>query len=530
MRLLKSCLIFIILISYPEDSVCQSDYFNKRYNLCQDYEDEAWSGADGILQLSDGYALFGFTVDTTYYWRRQIPILKIDNQGNPVLFRSYGNTFVDYYTGWAGGYLQVSNYNEFYIAGSINYWQPDNYDVGLLMKLDLSLDTLWTKEYNLNLDSIPDTSMLFNQMDICSNNDLIFGGYMNGSYMLLMRTDSAGNELWHKLFHYGSYTLCTGYSVIQTTDGGFALGGFMYTIGQPETGNPVIIKTDSAGNQEWVQFMGGPLLDDAAFLARSGDGNIIMGSTYGDIMAGNEALNRINIAKLDNDGEVLWDKKYGISKHYNDLLNIRVLEDGKIIAWGYCPVDFPHYSGWILKVNENGDSLWYREYDYLIGPESRNWLRDVIETTDHSLIACGDIFPKLPDTGNRDAWVIKLDSIGCAYEGCDTTVGIKDDDKTGRLYDVDKSNLDIWPNPASGIVDCRLPIVDLRGDWTLMIYDIFGREVLAPYTPSPAMGEGRGGGWQGWRLDVSALPTGIYFISILQDGRRVKGGKFVVSR
>ncbi|MDX9907612.1 MAG: hypothetical protein RBS55_13580, partial [Bacteroidales bacterium] len=68
------------------------------------------------------------------------------------------------------------------------------------------------------------------------------------------------------------------------------------------------------------------------------------------------------------------------------------------------------------------------------------------------------------------------------------------------------------------------------GDWTLMIYDIFGREVLAPYTPSPAMGEGRGGGWQGWRLDVSALPHGIYFISILQDGRRVAGGKFVVSR
>ncbi|HPI28795.1 MAG TPA: hypothetical protein PLS75_09990 [Candidatus Marinimicrobia bacterium] len=122
MRLLKSCLIFIILISYPEDSFCQSDYFNKRYNLCQDYGEEAWSGTTGILQLSDGYALFGFTVDTTIYWRRQIPIMKIDNEGNPLLYKCYGNTIVDYYLGWPGGYLQVKNNNEFYLAGAINYW------------------------------------------------------------------------------------------------------------------------------------------------------------------------------------------------------------------------------------------------------------------------------------------------------------------------------------------------------------------------------------------------------------------------
>jgi hypothetical protein len=98
-------------------------------------------------------------------------------------------------------------------------------------------------------------------LNCASNNDLILSGTLNGAYMFLMRTDSNGNDLWYKSFHYGGNTLCTGYTAIQTSDGGFALGGFRYTIGQEETGNPVIVKTDSLGNQQWVKYMGGPLLD-----------------------------------------------------------------------------------------------------------------------------------------------------------------------------------------------------------------------------------------------------------------------------
>jgi hypothetical protein len=491
--------------------------FNNRYNLCQNYSAEAWSGADGILQLDDGYIIFGYTVDTANYWWRRIPLLKIDNEGNPVYYKSIGDTIADYYTGWSGFFKQSLFNDEYYIAGSKNYWHPNNYDVGLLMKLNESFDTLWTKDYNLNNDDIQDTSIQFNQMDICSNSDLIFSGSLNGSQMLLLRTDSSGNMLWHKLFHYGSFTLCNGYSVIQTSDNGFALGGFMYTIGQNETGNPVIVKTDSAGNQKWVKFMGGSLLDYAAFLTRSIDGNIIMGSTYGDVMQGDDAISRINIAKLDNEGTIIWDKKYGVSKKYNYLLNIRVLSNGEIIACGQSPVNFPHYSGWILKVDQNGDSLWYREYDFLTGPESRNCLWDVIETFDYSLVACGDMFPKEPDTGNQDAWVIKLDSVGCEWVGCDTTVGIEEEYRSIEAWG--HGELEVSPNPARDWIVLTLPDALFPGTVDLAVYNIFGQEVIKTTENMKS---------RSITLNVSALSSGIYLAVCKDIKKRVMKGKLMV--
>jgi hypothetical protein len=45
--------------------------------------------------------------------------------------------------------------------------------------------------------------------------------------------------------------------------------------------------------------------------------------------------------------------------------------------------------------------------------------------------------------------------------------------------------------------------------------------------PSPAVGEGKGGGWT---MDVSAFPPGIYLLR-LRDGQTVKASaKFVVVR
>jgi hypothetical protein len=530
-------IVFGALISL--NSFCgfsQQFYFNNIYNLCAKYDPEAWSAGITVVENGDCYVISGAAVDTLDFWMRRIAFIKLDNNGNLLWNKNYGDYIDDYYIGGPGSLRQINSGN-FILAGTKDIWQPNHYAVGYLMNLDSEFDTIWTKSYNINNNNVFDTTINFTQLDICDNKDLIFSGSLNGSYMLLLRTDSSGITKWYKTFHYGNNTLCTGYSVIQTTDGGFALGGFQYTIGHPETGDAVIVKTDSLGNQEWVKYLGGPYLDNKAKLSLAPDGNIIMGTAYGESMTGDIPRSRIYIVKLDNTGNIIWENKYGSSLYFNFLLNIRTLENGSIIASGSC-TEVSIYYGWILKVDMDGDSLWLRRERYFTGENSLHYLYDIIPTSDNGYLTCGDAIPINPDTGIRSAWVMKLDSNGCEYEGCDTTVGIEEDDKTVGRYDGKRCGLEVWPNPASSVLSVTCPTDRQQSDgWeclvlsgcedcSLEIYDIFGRIVL-PSTPIiPPIGGTRGG----WQVNVESLPPGVY-IAILKNGYEIVGSrKFVVAR
>ncbi|HOW25607.1 MAG TPA: T9SS type A sorting domain-containing protein [Bacteroidales bacterium] len=80
----------------------------------------------------------------------------------------------------------------------------------------------------------------------------------------------------------------------------------------------------------------------------------------------------------------------------------------------------------------------------------------------------------------------------------------------------------IAPNPAEGIVDCQLSIVDCQRV-TIKIYDFFGRElrVLVDEVISP--------GEYTVRTDVSDLTAGVYLVK-MQVGEQVETVKVVVMR
>ncbi|MEA3479794.1 MAG: T9SS type A sorting domain-containing protein, partial [Bacteroidota bacterium] len=308
-----------------------------------------------------------------------------------------------------------------------------------------------------------------------------------------------------------------GRSVATTSDSGFVVGTYKYTPGQPYTADPIIYKTDCLGNIEWTKNLGGPYMDYYPTVKMAPDGSIIVATCYADSMLSpDRAYRRINLINLDNNGNILWNRKYGESVIKNFLSNIEITIDNNFICTGYIyTIEKPELSGWIIKIDANGDSIWYRTYEHINGKDSENRLKDIKPTDDNGYISCGFIYPLPPDTGRQDIWLLKLDSIGCDTPGCDPTVGIKD----YHIGAADQVNIQIFPNPSKDLIYCQLSTVNCQ--LSILIVDIYGRKIDEIKIPE---------GQKEVEITVSSYPQGIY-IAVLQDARGIIGRKkFVVGR
>jgi len=87
----------------------------------------------------------------------------------------------------------------------------------------------------------------------------------------------AGASMWNRA--YGGTSSDVAYSVVQTSDGGYALAGCTYSYGVG--GDFWLVKTDAAGNALWNQTYGGTYDDYAYSVVQTGDGGYALaGYTY----------------------------------------------------------------------------------------------------------------------------------------------------------------------------------------------------------------------------------------------------------
>jgi hypothetical protein len=323
--------ILIMLATFPYYDGEAQEYFSNRYKLNLDSQ---WDFSTNIIAEDFGYTLHLEDGPQYFPSQRRIGFLRLDLAGNQLSFKKiYQDSIFVYGTRMGGTFCKLNNSTGYALAGYKYNWVPNGrLDQGLLMRFDNNLDTLWTKSF-IDYPPHDSSSMFDNFRELSDKGFIIAGGYaaVEGGAMWrirLLKTDSLGNIFWDKYYGYGN-TDFIAFDVTETSDGGFAVSGGAYPYNTTSQDNdPIVIKTDSLGTQQWIKYLGNPsCLEESAFIDIAKDENIQVGCIYSDSCSGwTNYMARISLIKLRNNGTVVWDKKYGLVKLYLQLNKVKVLD------------------------------------------------------------------------------------------------------------------------------------------------------------------------------------------------------------
>ncbi len=304
------------------------------------------------LSPDGGYIAAGFTMS---YPQKcyEMYIVKTNAQGDSVWAHNYGTAFNDYC--WSISPTHDSGY--VLLGATDSIFQTGPHDV-YLVRIDKNGDSLWARVYG-DTSSGPNTNDVGRKIQPTADGGYIIIGstesYGAGFYdIYFVKIDAAGDTQWTRT--YGTSYAEYGKAVHQAADGGYIAAGQKYESG---FGNQIwILKMDENGDTTWTRTYGGSGSEDVNDVEQTTDlGYVFVGNTT-SFGAGNGDL---YIVKIDSSGYVDWEKTYGNS--YPDWGNALALtgDGGMIIAGGTRTSPDPEDCyAWLLRVNQNGDTVWSR--------------------------------------------------------------------------------------------------------------------------------------------------------------------------
>jgi len=458
------------------------------------FGDSLYSSGLMARQTNDGgYIVCGRT-NSFGVGNTGIYVIKTDPQGNEEWSKSYysinnlhhrfGNDIIE--TPHDNGYLISARYQ---VPSPILFHNMD------LIKINSVGDTIWTSfiGYEGANYSVCNNAYYLSNPPLYGYLLSVATGmfYSNEFKMGTVRIDQFGDTICTK--YLGEPYDIHPFDMNRLTDTTFAIAGKMFN----ESINRLYLaKIKWSGDGIHGQIVDIPVdyYTGAGIQAKQEEGYIIAGtdldSTY--------AYSSIFLVGTNSNFDILWTRRYYDETGYEAAYDIVRTIDGGFVIVGTTNTFTPTASDvLIMKINEDGDSLWTKTY----GNDRNNVAFSVQPTSDNGLIITGQYEIGDETSSVTHVYLLKTDENG-------EILWIND-------YDISKNNLDVFPNPFNNDINVSID----KEDQTLQIFDIKGKIVYAEMIPNNNNPDH-------YKLDLSHLSKGIYFIKVTGE-KEIKTAKII---
>ncbi len=219
----------------------------------------------------------------------------------------------------------------------------------------------------------------------------------------VVKMDSYGNMEWNQTYSGSGWAYA--YSVVQASDGGYALAG---------TTNPHmrlaedfwLAKTDAKGSIEWTKTYNNSGGAGASAMVRTSNG----GYTLAGYIGGFGPM-WIWVVNLDSNGSMIWNSTWPGNPQPMGADCLIQTNDGGCVVTGYAS-SLRGFNGlqsylFIFKLSPDGNLQWDQTYSTL---DDRNSALYAVQTKDDSYVLAGTMLSNT--TGLETIWFAKVDSTG----------------------------------------------------------------------------------------------------------------------
>jgi len=282
----------------------------------------------------DGYIPVGYLPDG--FWSH-VWLAKTDSRGN----MEWNQTYDEEIGCYQGSSLIQTKDGGYALLGS-SFSSIGDYDDVLLIKTDSNGNRDWSKLYNyLEHESGSGLIQTFDGGFVLVSKTYSFGEMPD---FWFTKTDEFGNVEWNRT--YDDSRMANVNSVIQLSVGGFVLAGSTTTFDNGST-DFYLTKIDESGNIEWTQTYGTENNEHLPSLIQTSDGGFALAGYT--ITSNDYLLADFLLIKTDKRGNMLWNQTYPGQAVLGYPSLIQTLDGGFALSGAIGSWETGDYDFWLIR-------------------------------------------------------------------------------------------------------------------------------------------------------------------------------------